>query len=215
MDIQRLAKVLALAASDNEAEAVGALRTANRLLEAAGQDFVALAARLTAPPDPADYQAVLDEMDDALLGLRTENHRLRTENQRLRDAALPHSAAPSTLAAAAQDAAAAIRLRAEVTLLAEALQVAATESLRAQAAEAELSTRLAQAELDLSDARSRHGRLSAELRRLSHINLALKAELDELHRQPPPLAAKAETKPRRRGPSRRAKAAQLAQYVLL
>jgi hypothetical protein len=63
MNAAKLAKVLALATSDNDAEAVLALRTLRRLVEAEGSDLVALAGRLT------DGPAELGEYD---LGRATE-----------------------------------------------------------------------------------------------------------------------------------------------
>ena len=46
LDSERLCKLLALASSDNDAEALAALRKARLHLDAAGEDFVSLADRL-------------------------------------------------------------------------------------------------------------------------------------------------------------------------
>ncbi len=51
MNAAKLAKVLALAASDNEAEAVQALRALRRMVESQGSDLVALAGRLADGPE--------------------------------------------------------------------------------------------------------------------------------------------------------------------
>ncbi|MBC7908540.1 MAG: DUF2786 domain-containing protein [Rhodospirillaceae bacterium] len=91
MDVQKLAKVLALAASDNETEAVHALRMARRLLDAHGVDFVELARRV-AEGSPAANEA----LEDAVFDLRNEIRHLRCENERLKKGRVP-AAAPAEL----------------------------------------------------------------------------------------------------------------------
>jgi len=81
MDVRKLAKVLALAASDNDAEALHALRTARRLLDIHGMDFVELAGRLAASPETDD--AVLESLENTIFDLRAEVRRLRADNERL------------------------------------------------------------------------------------------------------------------------------------
>ena len=180
MDVQKLAKVLALAASDNETEALHALRTAKRLLDANGADFVELSKRLS---DPGAGRS--EALEDAVFDLRNEVRRLRADNERLRQS----SAKPeiSGLHDAARDAANAIRLRAERDKLAEELEATRNEMLRLKSHEATMHEQFREALAEagklgvrLSDADSRRMRLEVENRRLSHANHALKVELDEL-----------------------------------
>jgi hypothetical protein len=132
MDLRKLAKVLALAASDNDAEALHALRTARRLLEAAGLDFVALAGRMGA--DPAADEALIEQLEDTIFDLRAENRQLRADNERLKSApGLPHAAAIE---------AEAIRLRARLAEVAAELETGRAESLRHQAHAAQLARQL-------------------------------------------------------------------------
>lgn len=175
MDAQKLAKVLAMAASDNETEALHALRTARRLLDSHGTDFVGLANRL------AGGEAA-EALEDAVFDLRNEVRHLRSENERLRQGRPENAAAaamPPSFQEAARDAAELIRLRAELDGL-------RAEMLRALAHEATLQEQfrhaLAEAGalgLRLSEAESRRLRLEAENRRLSHANHALKLDLAE------------------------------------
>jgi chromosome segregation ATPase len=218
MDAQKLAKVLALAASDNESEAVHALRTARRLLEAAGLDFVAIAGLLaTSPAAAALSQAAVEDLEDAVFDLRNEVRHLRGENERLRQ---NRPVAGGSLAGAAEAVAADIRLRAE---LAQAREEAEAERLRAGAAlnlEAALRTRAAEATAlaerlaaQLEQVSGRKDRLEAEHRRLGHVAQALKAELTELAAKPEPAR---HSEPRRMPAAapRRGKAAPASQYAL-
>ncbi|CAA7624798.1 Membrane protein related to metalloendopeptidase [Magnetospirillum sp. LM-5] len=187
MDAQKLAKVLALAASDNDSEALHALRTAKRLLESQGADFVELARRVA---DPKGGTA--EALEDAVFDLRNEVRRLRAENERLRQigpGTLPPEAKPEPqgFQDAAREAAAGIRLRAELARMTEELEVARTEMLRLKSHEATMHDQFREALAEagklgvrLSEAESRRMRLEAENRRLSHANHALKVELDEL-----------------------------------
>lgn len=175
MDAQKLAKVLAMAASDNETEALHALRTARRLLQGQGLDFVALAARLSANDDVA--------LRDTIFDLRNEVRHLRADNERLRQGRGAGPAAGPSLLDAARDAAELIRLRAE-------LDGAQAEASRARSREAALQEQfrhaLAEAGdlgLRLSEAESRRMRLEAENRRLTHANHALRLDLAEAQAQ--------------------------------
>lgn len=222
MDVQRLAKVLALAASDNDAEALHALRTAGRLLEAAGLDFVALASRL-AGGGPVVSATRLEDLEDTVFDLRNEVRHLRSENEKLRQGGPVGTGVGGGLAAAAQDVAQAIRLRAELDEVRETLGAEKQRADAAQAAEHALRADLAQA-MELAgrlstqfDAlKGRADRLEAENRRLGLVAAALKVELDERiadqsHPLPPPLPAavppvpapvvRADPAPRRAGTS--------------
>ena len=235
MDVQRLAKVLAMAASDNEAEALHALRTAGRLLDNAGLDFVALADRL-GESGPLVPPTRLEDLEDTVFDLRNEIRHLRSENERLRQGGptAPNAAAAAApgLAAAAQDAAQVIRLRAELDASEREL-----ERVLTGAAEAEMALRddLAQA-IDAAERltaqfeqlKGRSDRLEAENRRLSLMAAALKVELDErladrTHPLPPAMAApppvaSAESLPRRAplppAAARRGKVSPANQYAL-
>ncbi|MGE5503429.1 MAG: metalloendopeptidase [Actinomycetota bacterium] len=186
MDVQRLAKVLALAASDNDTEALHALRTARRLLEGAGHDFVSLAEKLGSAPQ-ADHSAEVDALENAVFDLRNEVRHLRAENERLRQGrpgAAP--AQPASLADAAQDAAAVIRLRAELAAAAEALDAERAEAGRLAATLAEMASDLAEARTEaaralsrLEEGEPRRARLEVEVKRLSTLKSALQAELIE------------------------------------
>ncbi len=144
MNLQKLAKVLALAGSDNDAEALHALRTARRLLESDGGDFLTLANRITGSEGgPQSAQ----DWEDTIAHLRAENRRLWTDNQRLQ---APQPPPPVSLAQAAEDAAIAIRLRSRVAELTAQLDDcqwemarlrAENESLVAQAKTGEATTK--------------------------------------------------------------------------
>lgn len=195
MDVQRLAKVLALAASDNDAEALHALRTAGRLLEGAGLDFVALASRL-ADGGPVVSATRLEDLEDTVFDLRNEIRHLRSENEKLRQGG---PVAAGGLAAAAQDAAQSIRLKAELDELRETLGAEKRRADAAQAAERALHADLVQAAelaerlgVQFDSLKGRADRLEAENRRLGLVAAALKVELDERiadqsHPLPPPL----------------------------
>ena len=182
MDVQRLAKVLALAASDNDSEALHALRTAGRLLEGAGLDFVALASHL-AGSGPVVSATRLEDLEDTVFDLRNEIRHLRSENEKLRQTGPAPSAG---LAGAAQDAAQVIRLRAELDEVRETLGAEKRRADAAQAGERALHTDLAQA-IEAAERltaqyeilKSRNDRLEAENRRLGLVAAALKGELDE------------------------------------
>jgi len=218
MDVQKLAKVLAMAASDNDTEALHALRTAGRLLDNAGLDFVALAERL-AVSNPAVSVTRMEDLEDTVFDLRNEIRHLRTENERLRQG-MPAAAnpAPANLADAAQGAAQAIRLQAELD-----------ETKGNLALAIETAERIA---LQFETLKGRTDRLEAENRRLSLAAGALKAALDERiadqdHPLPPPVQRPAAIippepatppMPRRTTPppaaARRGKPAPVGQYAL-
>jgi len=182
MDVHRLAKVLALAASDNDAEALHALRTAGRLLEGAGLDFVALASRL-AEGGPVVSATRMEDLEDTVFDLRNEVRHLRSENERLRQGG---PATAGGLALAAQDVAQAIRLKAELDELRETMGAEKRRADTAQAAERALHADLAQA-IEVAERltaqfealKGRADRLEAENRRLGLVATALKGELDE------------------------------------
>ena len=178
MDAQKLAKVLAMAASDNETEALHALRMAKRLLASQGLDFVALAARLNVDAGIAAAEA----LEDAVFELRNEIRHLRAENERLRQSRPAAPEAPS-FREAARDAAEMIRLRAE-------LDAARAEMDRVHRHEATLHEQFRQAlnqagdlGLRLSEMDGRRLRLEAENRRFNHANHALKVELAQAQGQ--------------------------------
>lgn len=193
MDVQKLAKVLALAASDNDSEALHALRTAKRLLDGHGADFVELARRLAEGGSGRDAEA----LEDAVFDLRNEIRHLRAENERLRQGRGPAAAAePPSIHDAAKDAAAAIRLRAELARLSEELEATRTELLRVRAHEATMHDQFREAlaeagriSVKLAETDSRRMRLEAENRRLSHANHALTVELEEARSAKPAAAS--------------------------
>lgn len=165
-----------MAASDNDTEALHALRTAGRLLDNAGLDFVALAERLSGS-GPVASVTRMEDLEDTVFDLRNEIRHLRTENERLRQG-LPVASAPN-LAHTAQDVAQTIRLQAE-------LDVAMAEMAKSKAQELTLRGDLTQAievaerlTLQFETLKGRNDRLEAENRRLSLVAGALKAELDE------------------------------------
>lgn len=214
MDVQKLAKVLALAASDNETEALHALRTAKRLLDGHGADFVELARRVAEGGPSRDAEA----LEDAVFDLRNEIRHLRAENERLRQGrAAGPAAEPASFQDAARDAAAAIRLRAELARMADELEGTRLELERVRAHEATMHEQFREAlgeagriSVKLADAEARRMRLEAENRRLLHANHALTAELEEVH------AGREGQRPAEVKPPKRAKAkAGESQYALL
>lgn len=209
MDAQKLGKVLAMAASDNETEALHALRTAKRLLDGHGLDFVELAGRL------AGRHSHAEALEDAVFDLRNEIRHLRAENERLRQGR-PAVPPPASLHEAARDAAELIRLRAELdgaraeTARVLAHQESLQEQFRHALAEAgELGVRLAEVE-------SRRMRLEAENRRLSHANHALTVDLAEARTRtlPVPVVAEQKGSDHKRGKSHASSAKGRGQYAL-
>lgn len=174
MDLRKIAKVMALAASDNESEALHALRTARRLLKAHGSDFVELAARIGGD-DGAGHAA----LEDAVFDLRNEVRALRAENERLKQGRGGAAGAePSSMFDAARAASDVIRLRAELAVMAATLE---QERGHTQAALADAAA----AKARLTDAHARRMRLEVENRRLQHANHALTVELVEARAAPP------------------------------
>lgn len=203
MDLHKIAKVLALAASDNDAEALHALRTARRLLAESGGDFVTLAEHVAGGDGGVGRVA----LENAVFDLRNEVRDLRAENQRLRQARTADGA-PTSMFEAARAASDVIRLRAE---LAEAHQALAGERAAQAALRAtlqEMQAELAIAIGKLSDAEVRRLRMEGENRRLT-------AELADAHAVPamPPEMLAAEPAPARKPRGVRAKAA-MNQYAL-
>jgi len=230
MDVQKLAKVLAMAASDNETEALHALRTAGRLLENDGLDFVALAERFSGS-GPVVNPTRMEDLEDTVFDLRNEIRHLRSENERLRQTPGAAVAAAPNLADAAQDAAQVIRLRAELDASERELERAMAGAHQAELAlQADLAQAISVAEKlaeQFEQLKARNDRIEAENRRLGLMAGALKAELDERiadasHPLPPasapavPIAA-AEPTPRRAAPpppARRGKGQPVSQYAL-
>ncbi|HTH16665.1 MAG TPA: metalloendopeptidase [Magnetospirillum sp.] len=226
MDVQKLAKVLALAASDNDTEALQALRTAKRLLEGEGADFVELARRLT---EGAQSDAVGREvLEDAIFDLRNEIRHLRSENERLkqgRGGGPAPAAEPPSFQDAARAAADVIRLRAELANLSDALTVERDEVLRMKAVEANLHQSFQEALAEagramaqLREAEARRMRLEAENRRLLHANHALSVDLAEARAarpapEPEPMQPKVPVAAKQ-APRRKAKGA-ASQFALL
>lgn len=186
MDVQKLAKVLALAASDNDSEALHALRTARRLLDVHGYDFVELARHVSIGRPQVASQAGMEELEDTVFDLRNEIRHLRAENERLRQVKPQVPADPVSLAQAADNAAAAIRLRAEMADLRDTLDLERSETLRLRAAEMGLREQLMEALAEagrmsarIEDLEARRLRVEAENRRNATAATALKADLDE------------------------------------
>jgi len=204
VNVQKLAKVLALAASDNDSEALHALRTAKRLLEAEGSDFVGLAGRLASAPDWGGGLEVIEDLEDTVFDLRAELRALRGENERLK-AEMTGAARAGGLAEAAEAVAASIRLRSRVAELAEELEIERAEALHHRAQAAQLARQLEEAQ--------------AERHRLSLLAQALRTKLDAQAEDHGPLAPDipfvAEIRPikRRRRPAGRGEKS-LAQYAL-
>lgn len=220
MDAQKLAKILAMAASDNEVEAVHALRMARRLLAGSGVDFVEVARRVAdggiQPANAGSAQARIEDLEDAVFDLRNEIRQVRAENERLRHTRAPAvPAAPPTLAEAARDAVDAIRLRAELAAMTDRLEEQQAEILRLKAHGIGLSE---QADLARADAARLAGRvqeldgrrilLEAESRRLATANRALSRELDQSHGAPPEAV-------KTRAPKPKPAAKTAGQYALL
>lgn len=234
MDAQKLAKVLAMAASDNEAEALHALRTAKRLLDGHGVDFVEVARRVADahPAAAGSSRAQVEDLEDAIFDLRNEIRHLRAENERLKQgrAAAPPAAEPASFADAARDAAAAIRLRAELAEARDRIELLENDVLALKAHEAQAREHLKQEMAEagrmatrVEDLESRRLRLEAENRRLSIDGQSLAAQLAEARERLAELSARllaSETRiamdVRARKPGSRAKAkASASQYALL
>lgn len=182
MDLQKIAKVLALAASDNETEALHALRTAKRLLEAEGADFVELANQIGGATSR-------EALEDAVFDLRNEVRHLRCENERLKQGrGMPAApgAEPSSMFDAARAASDVIRLRAELVEATDTLERERAQLRHVLANEASLHHALQEALAEAAQAKNRQTesdtrrmRLEAENRRLLHANHALSVELEE------------------------------------
>ncbi len=182
MDMRKLAKVLALAASDNDAEAVHALRTLKRLLDGQGNDFVDLArwAEAGAQADARPARANdADALEDAVFDLRNELRRLRTENEKLRQGFPPMAAADADGGEAAQ-------LRGQLQHALGALEVERAESCRLRATQSTMRQQFQDALSEagrisqrLNDIDAHRARLEAENHRLSHTNHALTVQLDD------------------------------------
>lgn len=175
MDTTKLAKVLARAASDNEAEAVRALHLAKRILAGMGLDFVDIANLMTEAPAP-DNSTELDDLKARLLELRREVRQLKGENRRLRSGA-PAPTAPmiATLA------------ELEQRLIAEGEARKTAESANGELAQCilkleqdsrEISGQLSQMQTMLQSASDEILRLAREARQLKAGTECLNAKLE-------------------------------------
>lgn len=204
MDAQKLAKVLAMAASDNESEALHALRTARRLLDGHGVDFVEVARRVAEaqPAGAGSAGAHIEDLEDAVFDLRNEIRHLRAENERLRQSRPAPVDTPS-FADAARDAAAAIRLRAELAETRDRTELLEAEVLRLKAHEVQTREHLKQ---EMAEA----ARLAARVEDLDRRRLRLEAENRRLTIEAQALDGKT------RKPTARARAkGSTSQYALL
>lgn len=217
MDAQKLAKVLAMAASDNEIEAVHALRTARRLLDASGVDFVEVARRVACAqvPDSGSAQVRIEDLEDSLFDLRNELRHVRAENERLRKGPAP--TVPPSLAEAARDAADSIRLRAELANLRDLHEEQGAEILRLKAQGVGLTEQITLARAEAARLAGRvqeldgqRARLEAENRRLATTNRAPSLNLDESSAVPHAAPPRPKAKPRAKSPKKPAN-----QYALL
>jgi hypothetical protein len=159
MDPRKFGKILSLAASDNEAEALRALQVAKRMLDGAGLDFVDLAHLATATEAGGEAELVA-ELQESLARIRRENRLLKVENRRLR------TATPATAPECDRDVA-------DVKL-----KLAAERSARARAeaerlAVAEEAARLA---ADIRQLTAACSHLKCELERSEHERYRLVAE---------------------------------------
>ena len=188
MDLEKFAKVLALAGSSNDMEALAALRRARQMLAADDMDFIDVVDSLVSIPT-GDAE-VIEELEATILELRGEIRDLKSENRRLRrDAAAPASARTSPT-----NAGTVARLRAELASVDETLSareaerdrlrvVAANERKRADAAEAtqaQLNDLLGELEGQLRMQGARAAGLQREVERLRLEGYRLTAELRRL-----------------------------------
>lgn len=225
MDMQKLAKVLAMAGSENETEATHALRMAKKILAVDGLDFIDLAKSVAAPASSSvSPTASNDVLHNAIFDLRNEVRQLRAENHRLKQGMPTAAPAPAqSFHDSARDAATVIRLRSELdSERAQTARLKQHESLLRQ----QLTDILAEADdlrRRLSDAESRRMRSDVENRRLLHANHALDVENCELRSAlaaqddaPPPVKLpRPAARPVARGVEQAAIAAPIQQYSLL
>ncbi len=185
MDERKFAKVLALAASDNDMEALHALRAARRMLETQGTTFLDLASRMERELGAPIEAHVLQE---TIFNLRNEIRDLRSENQRLRQGREPVFIKTGEVSEGggedSQKIAIIARLRSEVTDLTQTIAAQRAEAERLTAAwhvQAEgVRSDLIKAKQRITDLDGRRGRLEAENRRLTYANHALTVEVNEL-----------------------------------
>lgn len=178
MNFDKLAKVLALAGSDNDSEALEALRKARRMLTAAGLDFVDVASAMQ--EQPADLYDTLEELEETVLALRREVRQLKAENRKLKHAnaqpaaslAGPADATKPTAAALLSDADARRRI-AELEAEIARLRVAAATARRQVDEVGEEKARLAE----------ERDRLLAEARSLSMTNNRLRQAIEAGERE--------------------------------
>lgn len=196
MNVEKLAKVLAMAASDNETEAVHALRTARRLLETEGVDFVELARMLT-DGQPPDDDLNIDRLQDTIFDLRNEVRHLRAENEHLKRSVRSEQVPPLTgiagLSQAAEAAASAIRLRSQLADITAILECERTQNLALKTSAAaqeqtieDLTAENTRLATRVGELENRRQRMEAENRRLSNLAHALRTELSDRQDPPPP-----------------------------
>ncbi|WP_173979047.1 hypothetical protein [Magnetospirillum sp. UT-4] len=162
MDPTKFGKILSLAASDNEAEALRALQVAKRMLDGAGLDFVDLAHLATSTEEGGEAEAIA-ELQESLARIRRENRLLKVENRRLR------TATPATAPECARDVADVERkLAAEMSARAraEAERLAADEDAVRMAAEIrQLAAACSHLRCELERSEHERYRLIAEARK--------------------------------------------------
>jgi chromosome segregation ATPase len=178
MDALKFGKILSLAASDNEAEALRAIQAAKRMLTAAGLDFVDLANLATAPAEIEESGALAD-LREKLLQLRRENRQLKGENRRLRASRpIPELGGARDIEKADRRSAAekAARERAEVACaqlteligrLEKEREIAGQEAARLTAEVRRLNAAAAHQDSELQRSKNAYDRLAAEVRKLS------------------------------------------------
>jgi hypothetical protein len=169
MNMEKLAKLLSLAASPNEPEALVAVRMASSLLARNGLDFVDLSNLLR---DAEERRA----LEDQLLALRRENRSLKRERARVQQGgvqskAVPDGAMPELRLQLAEEKIARRAAESECARLTE--RVAQLERLWRRSAQ----RRTSQA-AELQEARAEIDKLALRVRKLEATNhrLALKIE---------------------------------------
>lgn len=145
MDPSKFAKVLSLAASDNEAEALRAIQTAKRMLAGVGLDFVDLANLVTRPGGGHEAETV-DALRETIALLRRENRQLKGENRRLRaGSSIPRQGGAEEIIEAERR----LATEREARLLAEAASTQLAAEIRClKAAAASMKDALARGELE-------------------------------------------------------------------
>jgi chromosome segregation ATPase len=176
MDSIKFAKILSLAASDNEAEAARALQAAKRMLITAGLDFVDVA-NLIATPANAPDTAIVDDLQEQLWRLTRENRLLKSENRRLRTESSVAKPTPANTTPVAE--------------IERRLAVETAVRRRAEATCVQLAGQIAQLEEAQQVAAAETARMASELRRLKAAAAHLNGELERSETERYRLAAEA------------------------